>query len=73
MRSFGFWDIIQCSPLKVNDISQENIAFTFRVKGEAKHEAGNKKSLKMKEKCSSERSVDFQLTTWRYIPEDKTL
>jgi hypothetical protein len=23
--------------------------------------------------CSSETSVDFQQTTWRYIPEDNTL
>jgi hypothetical protein len=30
-------------------------------------------TLKMKETCSSETSVDFQQTTRRYIPEDRTL
>jgi hypothetical protein len=28
--------------------------------------------LKMETICSSETSVDFQRTTWRYIPEDRT-
>jgi hypothetical protein len=27
----------------------------------------------MKATCSSETSVDFQRTTWRYVPEDKNL
>jgi hypothetical protein len=27
----------------------------------------------MKEKYSSETYIDFQRTTWRYIPEDKIL
>jgi hypothetical protein len=30
-------------------------------------------SLKMEAICSSKTSVDFQRTTWRYIPEDSTL
>jgi hypothetical protein len=30
-------------------------------------------SVKMEVICSSETSVDFQWTTWRCIPEDKTL
>jgi hypothetical protein len=30
-------------------------------------------TLKMEAICSSETSVDFQRTTWRYIPEDRTL
>jgi hypothetical protein len=30
-------------------------------------------TLKMEETCSSERALGFQRTTWRYIPEDKTL
>jgi hypothetical protein len=29
--------------------------------------------LKMKTTCSSETSAAFQRTTWRYIPEDRTL
>jgi hypothetical protein len=27
----------------------------------------------MQATCSHETSVDFQRTTWRYIPEDRTL
>jgi hypothetical protein len=30
-------------------------------------------TLKMEAICSSETLVDFQRTTWRYIPEDSTL
>jgi hypothetical protein len=30
-------------------------------------------TLKMKAVCSSETSIDFQRTTWRYIPEDRLL
>jgi hypothetical protein len=30
-------------------------------------------TLKMEAACSSETPVDFQRTTWRYIPEDRTL
>jgi hypothetical protein len=30
-------------------------------------------TLKMEVTCSTETSVDFQRTTWRYIPEDRTL
>jgi hypothetical protein len=33
----------------------------------------NKSIKKIEEKYSSETSVDFQQTTWRYIPEDRTL
>jgi hypothetical protein len=29
--------------------------------------------LKMEATCSSEMSVGFQWTTWRYIPDDRTL
>jgi hypothetical protein len=30
-------------------------------------------TLNMEAICSSEMSVDFQRTTWRYIPESSTL
>jgi hypothetical protein len=30
-------------------------------------------TLKMEEMYSSETSIDFQRTTWRYIAEDRTL
>jgi hypothetical protein len=35
--------------------------------------AGGKQSLKMEATYSFEKSVDFQRTTWRYIPEDRIL
>jgi hypothetical protein len=51
---------------------------------EAKHEISAKQIegsaymayssvLKMETICSSETSIDFQRTTWRYIPEDSIL
>jgi hypothetical protein len=30
-------------------------------------------TLKMEMTCSSETSVELQLTTWRYVPEDRNL
>jgi hypothetical protein len=30
-------------------------------------------TLKMEATCFSDMSVDFQWTTWRYIPDDRTL
>jgi hypothetical protein len=32
IKSFIFWNVMQCSPLKVNDISEELVASIFRVK-----------------------------------------
>jgi hypothetical protein len=34
-------------------------------------EACGKQAQKMEATCSSKMSVDFQRTTWRYIPEDR--
>jgi hypothetical protein len=31
MKSTTFWDITPCSPLSVNRLSEEHIAFIFRV------------------------------------------
>jgi hypothetical protein len=30
-KSFVFWDIIACSPLKVTDVSEEHVTSIFRV------------------------------------------
>jgi hypothetical protein len=30
-------------------------------------------TLKMEATCTSETLIEFQRTTWRYIPEDRTL
>jgi hypothetical protein len=58
LNNYIFWDIMLCSWLQVN-FRGEHIASVFRVKMEAP--------------CSSEMSVDFQQTTWNYIPEDRIL
>jgi hypothetical protein len=78
MKSTTFWDIMPCSPLKVNR----------RFRGTSPPSSGSKNkphaftlvscsayfsTLKMEAICSSKTSVDFQQTTWCYIPEDSTL
>jgi hypothetical protein len=84
MNSSVFWDITPCSPLKVN----RRFGGTCRLHLQGprinharnQHEAGSKQvscltyssTLKMEAICSSETLVDFQRTTWRYIP-DRTL
>jgi hypothetical protein len=60
----------------------------FKVEGQAKQDTGVKVSLflafnlascsvystlKMEAICAYEASIDFQRTTWRYVPEDITL
>jgi hypothetical protein len=57
MKSTIFWDIMPRSLCLPP-------AFTL---------ASCSSTLKMETICSSETSVDFQQTTWRYIPEDSTL
>jgi hypothetical protein len=54
-----FSDIAPCSPLKVNRF-ERNMSPPFSL-------------LMTEATCSSETSVDFQRTTWRYIPEDRIL
>jgi hypothetical protein len=34
MKCTIFWDITQCSPLKVSDVSEEHVACIFRVEAE---------------------------------------
>jgi hypothetical protein len=58
LKSYIFWDIMLCSWLQVT-FFEAHIASIFGVKVEAP--------------CSSEMSVDFQQTTWNYIPEDRIL
>jgi hypothetical protein len=38
MKSTIFWDITPCSPLKVNDVPEEHVAFIFRVEEWAQQE-----------------------------------
>jgi hypothetical protein len=73
---------------KSADASEEHVASIFRVKDYTKQETSVKddgkqssayssltysSTIKMDGACSSEKSVDFQRTTRRYIPEDRTL
>jgi hypothetical protein len=62
MTNSVFWYIRSCSPLKVNQ------ATCFTLGSPLAYSS----TLKMKATCSSEASVDFQATTQRYIPEDRT-
>jgi hypothetical protein len=80
MKSSIFWDITQCSPLKVSNVLEEHVASIFRIK--PKHEASKKKVVNrayIREDRiihlfnSSQPSVDFKRTSLRFIPEDRTL
>jgi hypothetical protein len=69
-----FWDITPCSPFTVNRRFKEHVgsiclppAFTLVS---CRAYCSN---LKMEATCSSKTPVDFQRTTRRYIPEDRTL
>jgi hypothetical protein len=60
MKISIFWDIMACRQLKVD----QRFGGTYRrhLKGRISRAI-----------CSSETSVDFQRTTWRYVPEDSAL
>jgi hypothetical protein len=78
-----FWDIMPCSLLKVNRhfgrTSHLHLQGRRICQARNQHKAGSKQSLaysstlKVEATWYSEISVDFQRTTRRYIPEDKTL
>jgi hypothetical protein len=79
MRSYVFWDITPCSPLKV--IRRFGGICSLHLKGRRISRERNQRengwqaehTLKMEAKCSSKMSVDFQRTTQFYIPEDRIL
>jgi hypothetical protein len=56
--------------MQSTDVSEEHIASIFSIK-ELKQEI--RLTLKTEATCCSETSVEFQGTTRRYIPEDRTL
>jgi hypothetical protein len=83
MKTVIFWNITECSPLKVN--RRFGGTYCLLLQGRRISRARNKPEsrcqaelcccfsiLKMEATCSSETSVDFQQTTRRYIPEDTT-
>jgi hypothetical protein len=72
---------MRCISWKSTDVSEKRIASIFKVEEESEQETGVKTggkqlcsasswTLKMEAISSSETSVDFQLTTRSYIPED---
>jgi hypothetical protein len=65
MKSSIFWHIMPCGPLKFNR--------RFEGTCHLHLQGAYSSTLKMEATCSSEKSVDFQQTTQRYIPEDRTL
>jgi hypothetical protein len=83
MKSTVFWDIMPCSPLKVNQRFRG--AYHLHLQGRRISRARNQwqallvscvaysSTLKMEVICFPKTSVDFQWTTWHYIPEDSTL
>jgi hypothetical protein len=63
-----------CSTLKVNRRFEETRH--FHLEGRKLSQARNHyktRSKQIEAKCSFDRSVDFQGTTRRYIPEDRTI
>jgi hypothetical protein len=86
MKSSPFCGITRCSPLKVSRHFQEYIASIFRVEENSKQDKKfclspaftllscltYSSTLEMEAACS-ETSIDFQRTTCRYTPEDRTL
>jgi hypothetical protein len=88
MKSPIFWHITPCNPLKFNrrfgEIYRRHLQDRRKSQARNLHQAEFAtcsmlvsclaySTLKMNATCYSETSVDFQQTTWRYIPEEITL
>jgi hypothetical protein len=87
MKSIIFWDIMSCSPLKVNlrfgGTCHLHLQGWRVCQARNRHETGMKKSsafrlaysstVKTEAICSSYTSLDYQRTARRYIRENKTL
>jgi hypothetical protein len=83
------WDIMLCSLLKVNQCFWGTYCLHLQLKNEPSKKSGWKfclspaftlvsclaysSTLKMEAVCFSKTVVDFQRTTWHYIPEDSNL
>jgi hypothetical protein len=87
MKSSVFWDETPCSQLKFKRrfggqyslyLQRRSISQVARSMWQEKQNISQisclaySSILKMEVTCSSEISVDFQRTTWRCIPEDRT-
>jgi hypothetical protein len=75
MKSSIFCDIMTCGPLKVNwrFAGTCNRHLERRRISQARNQRGVGSKQSSARTCSSETTVDFQRTTRRYIPEDRTL
>jgi hypothetical protein len=81
MKSSIFWDITLCTLLKINQHFRGTCQFHFKVQGGTAFHLLSRwflawlifLTLTTEATCSFKTSVDFQQTTWRYIPEDRTL
>jgi hypothetical protein len=76
-KSSIFWDIMPCSPLKVNLLFGGACPFIFRLCLPPAFTLVScsvpSLTSKMEATCSPRTLVDFQQTTQRYVPEDRTL
>jgi hypothetical protein len=80
MNNSVFWDITLCSLLKISCFRG---TFLLHLQGQRRALLASyfmllsclaySLTLMMEEKRSPERFVDFQWTTWHYIPEGRTL
>jgi hypothetical protein len=85
LKSTSFWRITPCVSLNVNLRFGETLRLHLQSRGirQARNQRENRlkaearfaysSTLKMETMCSSKMSVDFQLITRRYIPEENTL
>jgi hypothetical protein len=77
-----FWGITPCTRLKINRVfggtchlhlqGRRRSEAINQVEENSKQNLVSSSILKMEAICSSETSVDFEPTTRRYIPEDRT-
>jgi hypothetical protein len=75
MKSYIFWDITPCRPLKVNWRFGGTCRLHLQGRriSRARNQSESSWQADMGATCSSETSVEFQRTARRYIPEDRTL
>jgi hypothetical protein len=75
MKTAVFWNITQCSPLKVNRrfVGTCRLQLCLQPSFTLAFFSVYSSTLKMEAKFSSEMFVDFQRTERLYIPEDSSL
>jgi hypothetical protein len=71
-KSYIFWNLTPCSPLKASCCFGGTYRFYLQAEDEPKKETSFKQATNT-EQCFLEISDDFQLATGRYIPEGRNL